>query len=688
MNPTARYDLRPGEWRPDPPHVSYGCDRSALVELLEAELSAAPWASGESDEGPVVEVAGRTLACPPSREDVEWLVGLAEPAPYGRGEETLLDPAVRDALQVSAEQVKLEGPGWKRLRARMLRAIAREMGLRDAKLALKPLKLLVYQPGGHFCMHADTEKTPGMVASVALILPGEYKGGALTIEHAGERLSFARGGADAWRWAAWYADCRHALEPVEDGIRVALTFGIAIDPKTPLTHLEAANHRVGWAIWGRTYAEWHTAWAARGVRTRAGNEQYGQKLVWVLSHRYTEPGLRASLLKGRDRELARLLLDEIHGEAAYLGWLQIREVGSAMAPEGGIWGDHTVVWHEPEDEEDDDPPPESVRKMDWEFGESSDPAPMRIAHIDTPELHLDDVARQNTWVEGLRALSGDEVDHGPIEVLDGEIVPEGALREAVPDGARLYEATGNEGASMELQYRRAVLVVWRRNEATLRMLARCGGRLALAVELAERSRAKGGERRGGVRDVLELWPEALETDGGGPAPRAHRLVLDAMGRKGGEGEDDRLRVMYVEKVAAVDLDAEAVPALVRWIQEKVQAGEPMDAWVRALRPACTAWLSDDVMNGAPGLLRALCEAPETQALAIELLAAQHEPPTTREAVLEHADWIDEKLAEARWRRRRVAKMTADDAHPGEQTARERTKIERTTETSPHSSRSR
>ena len=131
MNPTVRYDLRPGEWRQDPPHVAYGCDRSGLVELLEAELSAAPWASGESDEGPVVEVAGRTLACPPSREDVEWLVGLAEPAPYGRGEETLLDPAVRDALQVSAEQAKLEGPGWKRLRARMLRAIAREMGLRD-----------------------------------------------------------------------------------------------------------------------------------------------------------------------------------------------------------------------------------------------------------------------------------------------------------------------------------------------------------------------------------------------------------------------------------------------------------------------------------------------------------------------------------------------------------------------------
>ena len=45
MNPTVRCELRPGEWRPDPPHVSYGCDRRGLVKLLEAELSAAPWAT-------------------------------------------------------------------------------------------------------------------------------------------------------------------------------------------------------------------------------------------------------------------------------------------------------------------------------------------------------------------------------------------------------------------------------------------------------------------------------------------------------------------------------------------------------------------------------------------------------------------------------------------------------------------
>ena len=139
-----------------------------------------------------------------------------------------------------------------------------------------------------------------------------------------------------------------------------MTFGVVIDAEQPLERREASHHGLGWALWDRSYAEWHTAWAARGDRPQAGNEQYGQKLVWVLSHRYTEPGWRAPLLKGRDRELARLLVDEPHGEACYLGWLQIRETGSAHTASGDGWDDDEHSWDDVERETDDDPPPERL----------------------------------------------------------------------------------------------------------------------------------------------------------------------------------------------------------------------------------------------------------------------------------------------------------------------------------------
>ena len=87
MNPHERYELRPGEWREDSPRVSYGADRSGLVKLIGAEMSASPWTEGESATGPRTEVHGRTLACPPTDEDLDWLRRHATPAPYGRGEE-------------------------------------------------------------------------------------------------------------------------------------------------------------------------------------------------------------------------------------------------------------------------------------------------------------------------------------------------------------------------------------------------------------------------------------------------------------------------------------------------------------------------------------------------------------------------------------------------------------------------
>ena len=301
------------------------------------------------------------------------------------------------------------------------------------------------------------------------------------------------------------------------------------------------------------------------------------------------------------------------------------------------------------------------------WGLEVDPAPRRLKHRDTPELHLKDIARQNAWVEGLRSLGGEAVEHGAIEVLDGEIVPPGALSRATPTGGRVYEATGNEGASLELQYRHAALVVWRRNRATLRMLARCGGRLALAVELAQRTAAERGRdsMEGGIEDVLSLWREALASDGGGPEPDTHRIILDKL-QGAGSGPVDgvqgsRLRWRYVEGVAAVDLDAEAAPTLVAWINTALDAGERMDAWTRALRPAFSfsGRFFRHAQSGAPALLRALTEHPRTLALAGDLLAGQPEPPTTVAGVLREADRLEEAVARDAWIRRRRARMTMD-----------------------------
>ena len=56
--------------------------------------------------------------------------------------------------------------------------------------------------------------------------------------------------------------------------------------------------------------------------------------------------------------------------------------------------------------------------------------------------------------------------------------------------------------------------------------------------------------------MLALWNQALATDGGGPEPQAHRLVLDAVRGEEAREAGEHLRGLYVEGVAAVDLEAD------------------------------------------------------------------------------------------------------------------------------------
>ena len=130
----------------------------------------------------------------------------------------------------------------------------------------------------------------------------------------------------------------------------------------------------------------------------------------------------------------------------------------------------------------------------------------------------------------------------------------------------------------------------------------------------------------------------------------------------------RLRELYVERVAPVDLDAEVVPTLVDWISERQQAGTPLEPWVHALRPACSRRrvLDRRGMNGAPALLRALLEREGTRGIACELAAERDAEAVTPESVLRHAKALEVKLAEDAWWRRRTARMTMDHPEPAEE----------------------
>jgi hypothetical protein len=110
---------------------------------------------------PLLEVDGiGPVALPLLPTQAEQLIAVAERAPYGRGEETLVDTTFRLTWQIGTDRVRIRGKHWARTLETILALVADGVGVSEPVTA-ELYKLLVYDPGSFFVSHRDTEKTPG-----------------------------------------------------------------------------------------------------------------------------------------------------------------------------------------------------------------------------------------------------------------------------------------------------------------------------------------------------------------------------------------------------------------------------------------------------------------------------------------------------------------------------------------------
>ena len=104
------------------------------------------------------------------------LVAAAARAPYGRGPDTVLDRSVRDCWQLDAKRVSVSGERWQHAFRGMLRSVERGLGCATGSISAHLYKLLVYEPGGFFSEHRDTEKVDGMIGTLVLTVPSSATG--------------------------------------------------------------------------------------------------------------------------------------------------------------------------------------------------------------------------------------------------------------------------------------------------------------------------------------------------------------------------------------------------------------------------------------------------------------------------------------------------------------------------------
>lgn len=95
------------------------------------------------------------IGLPLSEEIANKIKAIASKAPFGRGLQTLYNPAVRDTWQLSPSQVKITNPLWDQHMQSLISSIKDKLGCEGKLIHAELYKLLLYEKGQHFLPHRD-----------------------------------------------------------------------------------------------------------------------------------------------------------------------------------------------------------------------------------------------------------------------------------------------------------------------------------------------------------------------------------------------------------------------------------------------------------------------------------------------------------------------------------------------------
>jgi predicted 2-oxoglutarate/Fe(II)-dependent dioxygenase YbiX len=370
---------------------------------------------------PGLEVDGvGAIGLPLTAVQAEQLIASAERAPYGRGEATVTDITVRRTWQIGADRVQLRSKYWPATLASIVTHVAEGLGVADP-IDAELYKLLIYDQGSFFVPHRDTEKSPGMFATLILVLPSVSEGGELIVRHKDRaaRLALRCEEPSDVAFGAFYADCVHEVLPVTAGHRLVLVYNLLRRGAGRLPGIPDYNNEVA------TVAERLERWA----ETQDGSEP--DKLIFPLEHAYTPAELSFAALKGADAGVGQVVVAAavLAGCSVHLALVSIEESGSAVQT-GGYQRSRHSRYHDDDDDEE-----------------------FEVVEVDQRDATASDWRRPDSVASPLTDLP----------VLETEFSPPLSFEELEPDEEHFHEATGNEGATYERTYRRAALILWPEN---------------------------------------------------------------------------------------------------------------------------------------------------------------------------------------------------------------------------------
>ncbi len=129
------------------------------------------------------------IALPLQPPQVDALHAVSVPAPFGRGAETVVDTSVRSCRQIDAQTISLSA-SWETAIQQLANRYESTLGVENANVTAQLYKLVLYKPGDFFKKHKDTEKAPGMFATLVVQLPSAFSSAEFVVSLRGESEVF------------------------------------------------------------------------------------------------------------------------------------------------------------------------------------------------------------------------------------------------------------------------------------------------------------------------------------------------------------------------------------------------------------------------------------------------------------------------------------------------------------------
>lgn len=352
---------------------------------------------------------------------IKDIIKVAHKAPFGKGSQTVLDPTVRSAWEIDASEITFTNSEWKQFIASIIEKVKPDLGIEKHSVSANLYKLLIYEEGGFFLAHKDSEKEKGMFGTLIIGLPSKHTGGELCVRFDGreEIVDFSEPSSQyKIPYAAFYADCEHEIKPITSGYRVCLVYNLVqakSNEKIQLSHLSGHIERL-----------------VKIIKTCEEDKDI-PKIV-LLGHQYTPSNFTMQALKLNDRPKAEALLQAAENAGFYA------KLGLVTSYQSG--------------------------ELEVEYNNSSRYGRRRSYYDD--EFDNDDELAENgtmgeVYDESLEIEHWMEEGIPPLRNISFEkedLISEIILNEGEPEEKQAEGYTGNAGMEMRYWYHYGAVIFW------------------------------------------------------------------------------------------------------------------------------------------------------------------------------------------------------------------------------------